>query len=371
MNNSFQLKPLSEIIDFKNGKAIKTSNGNIPIYGGNGILGYTNDSNYVNNLIIGRVGAYCGSVHLSIGKCWVSDNAIAGEAKENTNLLFAYYLLKSLNLNQKQVGSSQPLLTQGILNHIYVHIPEDKTTQQKIASVLSTLDEKIALNNQINATLEQMAKTLYDYWFVQFDFPDDNGKPYKSSGGEMVYNETLKRDIPKGWEVKDLGSIAHLYQPQTLSESDLLGDGKYLVYGANGIIGRYDKFNHEKPMVTITCRGNTCGNINITMPFSWITGNAMVVNPKNEVYGIDYLNNLLSHSKLSNTITGSAQPQITRTNLAPLTIIDPVIDIIEKYNNTTKYFFSMKVGNLQENIELTKLRDWLLPMLMNGQVTVQ
>lgn len=376
-------KKLEDLVDNYNFQRVPLSSSQrenlekiYPYYGAQGIIDYVEDYIFDGEFIlVAEDGENLKSQKNNVctfatGKFWVNNHAHIIKANSENDNKYIFYKLNQIDFKSFVTGSAQPKLTKDNLNSIKLNVHKF-AEQQKIASVLSTLDEKIALNNQINATLEQMAKTLYDYWFVQFDFPDDNGKPYKSSGGEMVYNETLKRDIPKGWEVKDLGSIAHLYQPQTLSESDLLGDGKYLVYGANGIIGRYDKFNHEKPMVTITCRGNTCGNINITMPFSWITGNAMVVNPKNEVYGIDYLNNLLSHSKLSNTITGSAQPQITRTNLAPLTIIDPVIDIIEKYNNTTKYFFSMKVGNLQENIELTKLRDWLLPMLMNGQITVQ
>lgn len=122
------------------------------------------------------------------------------------NTFFRSELFKKQALTNGS-GSAQPQLPISALKNI--SIPKlDKKTQAKITSVLSALDEKIALNNQINATLEQMAKTLYDYWFLQFDFPDENGKPYKSSGGEMVYNKTLKRDIPKGWEVKKLSEIA-------------------------------------------------------------------------------------------------------------------------------------------------------------------
>ena len=197
---------LEKIIDFKNGKIAPKKLGKIPIYGGNGILGYTDQSNYENILIIGRVGAYCGSVHIEKGKCWVSDNAIAGVHKHIENNEYNYYLLKCISLNKKQIGSSQPLLTQGILNKIDVNIYSDENIRTKIAAVLSALDAKIELNNRINAELEKMAKTLYDYWFVQFDFPDANGKPYKSSGGKMVWNEELKREIPAGWEVLQLSN---------------------------------------------------------------------------------------------------------------------------------------------------------------------
>ena len=242
--------------------------------------------------------------------------------------------------------------------------------QKKISSILFSLDKKIQLLHQINDNLAELAKTIYDYWFVQFDFPDENGKPYKSSGGKMVYNEVLKREIPEGWEVKKLGEIAELYQPKTISEKEMLTNGKYLVYGANGIVGRYDQYNHTEPMVTITCRGNTCGNINFTEPFSWITGNAMVVKSKNN-YSIDYLYNLLSISNIKKVISGSAQPQITRTNLETLLCIAPNDRVIKLYDSYTNKYFEQRLNNLKQIQHLQSLRDWLLPMLMNGQISVE
>ena len=124
---------------------------------------------------------------------------------EKVSSEYVYYFLKTQyeNLRGLSSGIRKNLNTNDIKNFV-VKLPENLKTQQSIAAVLSALDKKIALNKQINARLEEMAKTLYDYWFVQFDFPDANGKPYKSSGGEMVFDETLKREIPKGWEVKKL-----------------------------------------------------------------------------------------------------------------------------------------------------------------------
>ena len=389
MNNSFQLKPLSEIIDFKNGKAIKTSNGNIPIYGGNGILGYTNDSNYVNNLIIGRVGAYCGSVHLSIGKCWVSDNAIAGEAKENTNLLFAYYLLKSLNLNQKQVGSSQPLLTQGILNHIYVHIPEDKTTQQKIALVLSTLDEKIALNNQINATLEQMAKTLYDYWFVQFDFPDENGKPYKSSGGEMVYNETLKRDIPKGWESSNILKVADLLGGGTPRKDNPdfwngnipfftptdCDNSVFVLKTSDNItdlgLSKSSTKLFKENTIFITARGSV-GRMSLNAVPMAMNQSCYALQPKekSDYSYLFFLTKELVHN-LEVKAVGSVFDSIVSNDIEQTFLAIPPNETIKLFIEKAEPIFQKIKLTSSENNQLTKLRDWLLPMLMNGQVTVQ
>ena len=146
------MKPLDEIIQFKNGKKRPTNEGNIPVYGGNGILSYVDEFNYDSCVIIGRVGAYCGSVYYEENRCWVSDNAIAALPKADTDITYVYYLLKSLNLNKRHIGTSQPLLTQEILNRIECRIPS-ATEQRKIAAVLNIIDQKINNNNKINDNL--------------------------------------------------------------------------------------------------------------------------------------------------------------------------------------------------------------------------
>ena len=143
---------LSKYVEFKNGKKRPTSKGIIPVYGGNGILDYTNTANMQSGVVIGRVGVYCGSVFLVREECWVSDNAIKAMCKENMDLGYLYYLLSSLHLNERRIGTSQPLLTQNILDNIEVEIPE-LAIQKKISSTLELLDEKIKLNNEINNNL--------------------------------------------------------------------------------------------------------------------------------------------------------------------------------------------------------------------------
>lgn len=126
------------------------------------------------------------------------------------------------------------------------------------------------------------------------------------------------------WVTSTLGATCEMYQPKTISGKELVPDGKYLVYGANGVIGRYNKFNHADPQLLITCRGATCGSVNISEPCSWITGNAMVVRPKNGSLDTRFLEYCFRGGiDLSRAITGAAQPQITRTNLAPLEVSYP------------------------------------------------
>lgn len=125
-------------------------------------------------------------------------------------------------------------------------------------------------------------------------------------------------------QTKKLGDVCDIYQPKTIATKELKSDGEYLVYGANGVIGRYNKFNHEDSQLLITCRGATCGSVNISEPKSWINGNAMVVKPIDGIIDREFLTYFFRNgSEISKTITGSAQPQITRTSLAPLAISFP------------------------------------------------
>ena len=144
---------LEKAIKFKNGKKRNYEIGNIPVYGGNGILGYTNNYNAEkNNIIIGRVGAYCGCVYRNNDECWISDNAIVGNVKEGFDYNFIYYLLKSINLNSLHIGSSHPLMTQEILNNIEINIPA-YDYQKRAAKILNIIDQKIELNIQTNDNL--------------------------------------------------------------------------------------------------------------------------------------------------------------------------------------------------------------------------
>lgn len=285
---------------------------------------------------------------------------------------YLYYALKNYikNIQTKTQGSVFATINIDTFKLIEINIEDDLCKQQKIADVLSALDDKIELNNKINAELEATAKDLYNYWFVQFDFPDENGRPYKSSGGKMVYNPVLKREIPDGWRVVSLDSICDLYQPETISEKDCISNGKYCVYGSNNIIGKYDRKNHDDSEIIISCRGD-CGNIIRTLPNVWITGNAMVVSPKETIVGKEFLYFMLKNAGLKRIVTGSVQGQITRKNLSPVKVLLPSKDILNLYNFIVKDNVELRIKNLLQKDHLVNLRDFLLPMLMNGQVSVE
>ena len=289
------------------------------------------------------------------------------------NQLYGPYLNTYLNSkmartyfsNQASGSGQRYTLTIGGIGNVMVPIIE-MSEQIKIGNLFSKIDKKIENNKILITELESMAKTLYDYWFLQFEFPNEEGKPYKSSGGKMVYNEELKREIPEGWENSTLEKSAIMYQPETFDAKTLNPNGKYRVYGAGGFMGFYNSYNHESPETFISCRGS-CGNIYRSMPKSFITGNAMIVKTKEIRYN-DYLYLTLLKIGVKNCVTGSVQPQITRDNLNDWKYCMPNISTIEKFNSLIKPIFLKIELIVEENQQLVNLRDFLLPMLMNGQV---
>ena len=377
---------LGDVIDFKNGKSVKKSDGIIPIYGGNGILGYTDKSNFSHTIVVGRVGAYCGSIHVEDNSCWVSDNAIAGVPKEGQDLTYLYYVLKSLNLNSKQIGSSQPLITQSMLKDMVVDIEIDIEKQKKIANSISIIDQKIQINNQINQELEAMAKTLYDYWFVQFDFPDQNGKPYKSSGGKMIYHPELKREIPEGWGVTKLNEVVDLISGYPFSSNDYVTSGKYKLYTIKNVqdgytVDKVDNYldflpsnmSHECQLrrgdLIMSLTGNV-GRVGMVYEDDVLLNQRVLkLNPINKTHKsfiYSFFRSDVTKAHLENMSTGTSQKNLSPIDIGNMMIPFPSESLLSKFLDN----LNMLENNLVENQQLTKLRDWLLPMLMNGQVII-
>lgn len=381
---------LGDIIDFKNGKSVKKSDGVIPIYGGNGILGYTDKSNFSHTIVVGRVGAYCGSIYVEENSCWVSDNAIAGVPKEGQDLTYLYYVLKSLNLNSKQIGSSQPLITQSMLRDMVVDIEINIEKQKRIANSISIIDQKIQINNQINQELEAMAKTLYDYWFVQFDFPDQNGKPYKSSGGKMVYHPELKLEIPEGWGVDKIEDIAKTGSGGTPKSTNVS-------YYSNGEIPWINSGELEQTVITSTSNfiteeglnnssaklfpsgtilvamyGATAGKVSF-LTFEASTNQAICAIMLKDIRMRYYLKNVIEdlYQYLVKLSTGSSRDNLSQDMIKNIKVVIPSNDILDRFYDFSNNIIKEITKKQQENEQLTQLRDWILPMLMNGQVKVE
>ncbi|MCQ2751340.1 restriction endonuclease subunit S [Helicobacter pylori] len=244
-------------------------------------------------------------------------------------------------------------------------------TQQKIARTLSILDQKIENNHKINELLHKILELLYEQYFVRFDFLDENNKPYQTSGGKMKFSKELNRLIPSGWSVRFLNhKIVSTYQPKTISKTLLNDSYSYSVYGGGGIIGRFTEYNHEQSEFIISCRGQ-CGISYLTLPKSWITGNAMVIRPTKSYTSKTYLYHTIKKYKLTNYITGSVQPQITRQNLSTMPILIPKRKILNKWNNISSLLWNLIHNNNQSTQTLTALRDFLLPLLLKQQVKPQ
>lgn len=324
------------------------------------------------SILVGCIGWDMGNVALVKGKCATNQqiNSVT-QIKESYNPFYIYYWFKQKKQYLFQIASvtRTPMLKKTDFSNIELNIP-NKNQQDKVSNILTALDSKIELNNRIVDELEVSVKTLYDYWFVQFDFPNEKGNPYKSQGGKMYSNFGFKREIPDNWKKIPLDDFCEIYQPKTISGKDLIESGKYLVYGSNSIIGRYNQYNHEKSEIAVSCRGN-CGNIFRTIPKSWITGNAMIFKLKDQEIHNEFLYQSLHWVKIKNTSTGSVQGQLTRSNVAQLNILLPPKDILLKFNKLAEPIVTKKLLILEENQKLTELRDWLLPMLMNGQIKVK
>ncbi len=283
---------------------------------------------------------------------------------------FLYYLLKyhKHNISNMGVGTTFKGISKPALGLFQVKIPPTYYEQQKIARTLSILDQKIENNHKINELLHKILELLYEQYFVRFDFLDENNKPYQTSGGKMKFSKELNRLIPSGWSVRFLNhKIVSTYQPKTISKTLLNNSYSYSVYGGGGIIGRFTEYNHEQSEFIISCRGQ-CGISYLTLPKSWITGNAMVIRPTKSYTSKTYLYHTIKKYKLTNYITGSVQPQITRQNLSTMPILIPKRKTLNKWNNISSLLWNLIHNNMQSTQTLTALRDFLLPLLLKQQV---
>jgi type I restriction enzyme S subunit len=226
-----------------------------------------------------------------------------------------------------------------------------------------------------------MAKTLYDYWFVQFDFPivTSSGveKPYKSSGGKMVYNETLKREIPEGWEVKTVGELVNIFDskriPLSKSEREKK-KGIFPYYGATEIMDYINDFIFDGEYILLAEDGSVMNSegfpiLQYIYGKTWVNNHAHVLQSKQIEY-TEYLYKLLEMIPVILIKSGSIQMKINQDNLLNYKLLVAPETLILKYSKFAKSIRQKLIQNQKQNQELSALRDWLLPMLMNGQVKV-
>ncbi|WP_073286803.1 MULTISPECIES: restriction endonuclease subunit S [unclassified Fibrobacter] len=313
--------------------------------------------------------------------------------KEKAYWLY-YYLQSPLVLSKidaLMAGAVQKFVPLGFLRDL--DIPEYTEKSKHIVSVLSALDDKIALNKKMNQKLEAMAKRLYDYWFVQFDFPDGNGRPYKTSGGPMVYNPILKREIPTGWEVKNLGEIVDVLKdgthnpPQRVEQGIPLLTGtmfgnNFLDYSKATYISEQNyqsihaRYQPKENDVIITKIG-TLGNVNLLrdcdIPIAIHCNSALLRFQKNfgSFFPFMFCKSDLFQLRLKSVKGQSIQEFASLDKISSVLCEVPSQNVLKQFNDIIEPLLKLLIDLSKEISRLTSLRDKLLPLLMNGQVVVE
>ncbi len=308
---------------------------------------------------------------------------------EQLDRAFVYYLFQIKSVREQirltSTGSKVKHTSPERIYSVNVALPK-VGEQEKIAAVLSALDAKIDCNNRINAELEAMAKTLYDYWFVQFDFPDAHGKPYKSSGGKMVYNATLKREIPAGWEATTLAAITPIsndsLNPADFPEKkfkhfsipvfdatntygvergDSIGSNKFTVLGTDLLVSKLNPW-FSRVIYARDEEDQICST-------ELVVWRCPTEHLKNFLYLIAISPQFISHCVQSATGTSNSHKRVNPTVMMRFDLPYDA-KVAEVFGGKVSSIVKKLIINREENQQLAQLRDWLLPMLMNGQVTV-
>lgn len=306
---------------------------------------------------------------------------------------FVYYALsQDIFFKHQMNGAKGSKMPRGDKDQIMTFlIPEfDKSYQKRVSDFLTVIDEKIALNKKINTELENLAKTIYNYWFVQFDFPNKEGKPYKTSGGEMVWNKELKREIPRGWKYDKLKNLFEIQSGYPFESEDYKSAGVYKLITIKNVQNGFLDTNETDFIETLPknlpdyCRlkigdllVSLTGNVGrvciVTEENLLLNQRVGVAIPKNKCLAFTYftLQSDFVIKTLRKIATGSNQKNLSPIEAGEEKALIPVENIINLFEKKTKPFFDMILKNQRENHELIKLRDFLLPLLMNGQVKVK
>jgi type I restriction enzyme S subunit len=380
---------LSDLMELKYGKDHKhLADGSYPLFGSGGIMRYVEKSIYEEeSILIPRKGTLSNLFYVN-EPFWSVDTMFWSKIKQDKVLpKYLYYTLKTYNLAELNVGSAVPSLTTEVLNKVDVTIP-NIDTQTAIAEILSSLDDKIELNNKINQELENLAQTLFKQWFIDFEFPNENGEPYKSSGGEMVDSEL--GEIPEGWEVYSmdelLETVSKTYPLKKVSEVVFLNtgdiqDGKFLhknFFNPQNLPGQAKKSISQNDILFSEIRP-----ANKRFAYVYFDSSQYVVSTKlmvlrskvemSSLFQYFYLTqqesiNHLQH--LAESRSGTF-PQITFSEVSTIKIALPDFDLVNTFVEIAlKPYYDNQFHIKEENESLVKLRDTLLPKLISGELEI-
>ena len=325
------------------------------------------------------------------GNVVCSNFCTAFRVKAGWNPLYVYYFWQNVynhgaffNFEGKTSGIKNLQLDNALSAIDIEYLPLEK--QNQIVASLASIDEKIKVNRQINDNLEAMAKQLYDYWFVQFDFPNKEGKPYKSSGGAMVWNEKLKRKIPQGWFVEKMGKCTTILLGGTPDTNDISLWGNGYNWLNSGEVAEFPILKSEKNITSkgleksatvLAPKGSVTLSITRHLRPSILCIDAcinqsVVAILENEKISKEYIYPLLSRDipRLMSLRTGAQQPHINKETVEAINVVLPPANIMGAYINRAESIYDAIFNNAREVEEFTKQRDELLPLLMNGQASV-
>jgi len=381
---NWQKISLGDYLDFYNGKSIKPdAKGTYPVYGSNGKIGGSDKSLYENALIIGRVGAYCGSVQYEHGKFWASDNTIVAKTKESDLEHFAYYLLQNLNLNNYAGGAAQPLVTQVVLKQIMINIPASGV-QKQIAGVLSAYDDLIENNAKRIKVLEEMAQVIYKEWFVYFRFPGNEKV-------KMVDSKTEFGKIPEGWGVKEVTKfkcfkfskpkinkfkgVKKYYATADISVLGFVNDGEEVTFDSKPSRAQIQPninsvwFARMKDTRKIVFFRNINSRFaNTTLLSSGMAG--FQSENDNFAFMFSLINSQSFHTQKDLNATGATQVSLTDDRLKQIKMVEPPINLIQKYSQTANPWLDEILFLQKKNEILRQARDLLLPKLINGEIRI-
>ena len=362
---SWENVKLGDIIEIKKGTYItkkESKEGPYPvILGGQEPAYYIDTFNHTGKaIVISRSGASAGYVSFWNEPIFVTDGFLI-EPKNNVNVDFLYYLIKShqTELQGKQGGAAIPHVNPRIINAIEVKLPLI-SIQEQIVERLSAYDDLIENNHKQIKLLEEAAQRLYKEWFVDLRFP----------GRETTH---IVDGIPQGWKQEPIDEVYSIKYGKNLPTTEISEAGKYPVYGANGVIGYYDKFNCDSYVTLITSRGNGSGDVSRTHHSnSFVTNNSFVVIPQqtHNFISNEFTYWLMKYTDFKSVCTGSAQPQLTNNSVSTLKVLIPTKKLILCFCEITRMYFENIEKLLRQNRLLIEARDRLLPKLMSGELEV-
>ena len=357
---------LSEILTIKNGRDYKNlKNGLYPVYGSGGLMCTVDNYLYERPSVLLPRKRTLSNIQFADSPFWTVDTLYYTEIDTHlADPYYLYYYLKQLDLTRLDSGTGVPSMTFDSYYNIKVCLPNiDK--QRAVGQLLSVVDDKIQLNKRINDNLEAMAKQLYEYWFVQFDFPNEEGKPYKSSGGAMVWNEKLKREIPQGW---DFCFLEHLLTIRNGRDHKHLADGIYPVYGSGGEMRKVSEYLYDGESVLMPRKGSL-NNIMYVNEAFW-TVDTMFYSEMKLSNCAKYIYYTIKDIDFTRWNSGTGVPSMTSSTLYSIKLVKPQSEILKKFDKMISPLFEHMKQISVQNAELIKQRDELLPLLLNGQASV-